>query len=930
MKLISSDVDFRSNAAAAAARVRGSSPLFETTRGKDVSVALYCIGAYDGYATEAELASLEDDKVALPLIAAARTLISVAEELRTSGASHTNSANALLMQAAVAFGMHGNFPSARASVLSTDSTYRMETAARRLAWAVCDPDALEQIINAEVNAETEEIGFYRAWKRALQSGKASSLREAKEILRAFTVSKDVGDTSLLLSAEVAFLQSFRLAVVHLRSHAKELPVEFVDRLIESGRWTLLPPQRKLLVDTKLTGNNKNVLLNLPTSTGKTLIAEACLAAALHAEPGIAVFVAPFVAIGEQVLVALRSHLPTHVNVVPMFGGFRNDYPTTNPEVRQIIVATPERLDGWLRNLDDKSHLRAIVLDEVHTIENGARGARLEGLITRLRLMQANGASFRMISLSAVLPDAAELCRWLKVSEKEFCREGWRPTARRLAICRWDGTLSWRHATDALRPEDAIFGTPIGNPVKVPLPEVVLPFAGRYVPDRQSVAATRNVAAIAQDLSARLHGPGMIVCLRKIDTRRLAAVLSEKTSPNPTSSDELETMALRIEQAHPWLDSLASCVRHGVAYHNSTLPFDVRRWIEQALREGHLRFVAATTTLAEGADLPFRWTLVSHWLRGLYEGALPLNPLTFRNIAGRSGRAGSYTEGDTVIFENLLGPSGPTISSEKGRAQAIQSVLLDSSPLKSVAARLTETIAEEERDEIEAAIASQLLAAIPENPLSDDVVSLLTSASYAACTNSAVPLKAVLTTTLDSMLDPNLPGGPLAIRNSPVVLTEFGKAASRSGFSPGTVRKIVRFISQDGLTWETPQLISAALIALATAPEQRSPYFRKICNSDAHRSFLRKEDLPSAIALWLLGATPRQVFEELPQFKKFRGKAETIEKQFEDFVGLIDSVFRSFAPWTIRGIDSLKNLGTVEAMAFNWRGVAEILEDREVR
>ncbi len=928
MKLIFDDVLFRENSAAAAARARNSVPYIETTKGKDVAVALHCIGAFQDYRTKEQLLSLEDEATAAPLMAAARTLISISDELRGAATLLPDVADELAMHSAVAFAMQGNFPSARAAMHAAEFRYRSGSRARRIAWSVCDPECIEQLILL-ADADSEEVGFLRTFKAGMMTAEERHREKARELLRLSVVSHDVSDTSLLLSTQVALEQAFRLAISNLVSSITELPDQFLLRLIEAGRWTLLPPQRKLIVESGVAGTPGNVLLNLPTSTGKTLIAEACLVAGLASNSGVSFFIAPYVAIGEQVLLALKSHVPEDVEVVAMFGGFKSDYVEVCDSVKQIAVATPERFDGWLRSSPDLSRLITVVFDEVHFIENGSRGARLEGVISRLRLLQAQGLPVRVVSLSAVLPEAGLLRDWLHVPIDSFHRQSWRPTARRLAICRWNGQLSWIHATDALRPASAQFGTPIGNAVSISLPEEVRPFYGEFVPDSHSIASARNVAAIAVDLALRLRGPGLVICSRRVDTRRVASVLANDLQAPPSSMETLTALSDQIVQRYPWLSSLSGYVKQGVAYHNSTLPFDVRRWVEQALRNGHLKFVVATTTLAEGADLPFRWTLVSHFLRGIYKDAPCINPLTFRNIAGRSGRAGSYTEGDTILYENLLGPKGEMISSESGRQDAIRFVLTDNSPLASSLTAL-DGIEDQESLAVEAMFSSQLLAAIPENATSDDIVSLLSLSTYAGTSGKSKEMKNIFQRALESMLDAEAIGGALAVQNSPVSLTELGIAANRSGFSPATVRAIVAFLNEENLPTEPHLIMAVALHRVALSPEQNSAYLRKIFSKERHNSFMKKEDLSSTLLSWVAGMTPRDIFEQLPQFKKSKSAPESVEKQFEDFVGFSDSVLRSFCPWLMRAIDTLKSFGNEQAQRVDWRMLAQALEAREQR
>src|SRR5262249_9177360 len=111
----------------------------------------------------------------------------------------------------------------------------------------------------------------------------------------------------------------------------------------------------------------------------------------------------------------------------------------------------------------------------------------------------------------------------------------------------------------------------------------------------------------------------------------------------------------IAEKHKVLKPLMAMLKKGVAYHNASLPHEVRNRIEEAVRRQELITVTATTTLAEGVDLPFRFTILADWLTwdSTYKQK-PMASLLFRNIAGRCGRAGVMTEGDTIIFDNPVG------------------------------------------------------------------------------------------------------------------------------------------------------------------------------------------------------------------------------------------------------------------------------------
>lgn len=216
---------------------------------------------------------------------------------------------------------------------------------------------------------------------------------------------------------------------------------------------------------------------------------------------------------------------------------------------------------------------------------------------------------------------------------------------------------------------------MSEPIKVRLPGKIKP--ARFANANEKSAAA-NVGAIARDLVIRLGSPGLIVCPRKLDTRLLARELLE--GREEVENDDVLKTAANILDRYPYLNFLAECLRYGVSYHNASLPFDVRRDIEKLTRARALSVVCATTTLAEGADLPFRWTIVAHWLSSMRDDGRVMKSMTFRNIAGRCGRAGAFSEGDTILFENLMGP--PSLKRGQRNKRSLEEVMFASSPLQS--------------------------------------------------------------------------------------------------------------------------------------------------------------------------------------------------------------------------------------------------------
>jgi hypothetical protein len=91
------------------------------------------------------------------------------------------------------------------------------------------------------------------------------------------------------------------------------------------------------------------------------------------------------------------------------------------------------------------------------------------------------------------------------------------------------------------------------------------------------------------------------------------------------------------------------LRKGVAYHHGSLPSEIRGAIEEAVSQGYLKFLVATTTMTEGVNLPVRSVVVAS--QGSYRAEGFEEYITgpkLINAIGRAGRATKETEGVVVL------------------------------------------------------------------------------------------------------------------------------------------------------------------------------------------------------------------------------------------------------------------------------------------
>ena len=379
------------------------------------------------------------------------------------------------------------------------------------------------------------------------------------------------------------------------------------------------------------------------------------------------------------------------------------------------------------------------------------------------------------------------------------------------------------------------------------------------------------------------------------------------------------------------DSTEALLR-GVAYHNSSLPHPVRQGIEQAVEDRVLKVVAATTTLAEGVDLPFRVTILADWLTFDGEQSRPMEALLFKNIAGRCGRAGKVTEGDTVIFDNPIGD--PQLTSPLRRPEMQGRIFFsESSPsLGSALPHVNRRIAV-------SMVGSQLLAAIHENPRLDHLATSFFESSFARWTPDADEGKARIDAAYQDILAPTS-GEPLAVAASPARLTEFGQAANSAGLSPQTARTLRSVLRElANVENSVPGLVRVCvtlLSSLADVPEQTNSDLRKAVANPKSRVTVKQPDLALVLRQWLDGTPIESIFGEIPAVQRSRRQpslqtwlagvsAETTwNDSFTRFHDFLRDCMEFFLPWILRAVRPIAALdGHPERPWGDWARFVEL-------
>jgi helicase len=255
----------------------------------------------------------------------------------------------------------------------------------------------------------------------------------------------------------------------------------------------------------------------------------------------------------------------------------------------------------------------IVADEVHLLNEAERGPTLEVVLARL--MQIN-PDIQILALSATINNVEEIAEWLKA---DYVTTEWRPILLKEGVLLHD-EIQFRDG-DARKIEKKTKNTAINLALNT------IKFGGQAL----IFASTRKNAVT---LANRVAG-------------EIEEVLSK--SAKRALENEAERILASGERTRI-SESLAELVKRGTAFHHAGLGGGHRKLIEDSFRQGKIKVLTATPTLAFGVNLPARTVIIQDYRR--YEpgyGYYPISVLEYKQMAGRAGRPKYDKVGEAVLI-----------------------------------------------------------------------------------------------------------------------------------------------------------------------------------------------------------------------------------------------------------------------------------------
>jgi replicative superfamily II helicase len=429
--------------------------------------------------------------------------------------------------------------------------------------------------------------------------------------------------------------------------------QFVKTLVDRGRgdkalFDVLPPQRIALAEKGLLGSSRrSVVVSLPTSSGKTMIAQFRILQAINQfeqEQGWIAYLAPTRALVNQVSRDLRRDFESLSVIVEKVSPILDiDVAETNlleesEELSKfrVLVTTPEKLDlmlrqGWEEKIGRP--LTLVVVDEAHNIQDYNRGLKLELLLATIN-KECKNAQFLL--LTPFIENAYEVAKWLgeESSTDISLSVDWQPNDRVIGtVTKVKGKALNKRSFDY----ELNFRTLHTNKNTLNIDELlIIPKVKEIASTFSKVDSKSSIGSIAaQYLQNR--GP-VIIIHNKIDwvwstAQRLKIEENRMKVIDPEIRLLQDYLRLELGESFPLIELL----EFGIGVHHSGLPEEVRVLVEYLFEKEKLKFIVATTSIAQGVNFPASGVVMITNKYFTPSGAFEMPTEDFWNIAGRTGR-----------------------------------------------------------------------------------------------------------------------------------------------------------------------------------------------------------------------------------------------------------------------------------------------------
>ncbi|XP_062431099.1 helicase POLQ-like isoform X2 [Rhea pennata] len=367
---------------------------------------------------------------------------------------------------------------------------------------------------------------------------------------------------------------------------------------------------------------KNLIYSLPTSGGKTLVAEILILQELLCRQKDVLMILPYVAIVQEKVWGLSSFGVELGFLVEEYAGSKGRFPPIKRRIKNsLYIATIEKGHALVNSLIETEridHLGLVVVDELHMLGEGSRGATLEMTLAKILYTTKNT---QIIGMSATLNNVGDLQKFLQA---DYYTNNFRPVELKEYIKIRD-TI---YEVDSKAENGFTFSR-------------LLSF--KYSSNLEK-ADPDHIIALVTEIIPKYSC--LIFCPTKKNCENVVSMVCKYLNKAHREKEKQDLIKnLKTIGNGSICPVLKHTIPFGIAYHHSGLTNDERKSIEEAYSAGVLCLLACTATLAAGVNLPARRVI----LRAPYVAREFLKKNQYKQMIGRAGRAGIDTTGESILI-----------------------------------------------------------------------------------------------------------------------------------------------------------------------------------------------------------------------------------------------------------------------------------------
>lgn len=394
-------------------------------------------------------------------------------------------------------------------------------------------------------------------------------------------------------------------VKQMRTEELDLPQEAIRALTEQGFIELHPPQAEAIPKVL---EGKNLVASIPTASGKSLIGYCAALKKILVERARVLYIVPLKALAAEKRDDFDRFSELGISVGISIGDLDSD--DRKLADADVIVATSEKADSLMRHGSKWiQSVGLVIADEIHMLHDPGRGPTLEVSLTKMR---RRNPDLQVIALSATISNAMDLALWL---DAELVKSDWRPIKLKEGI----------HLNHEVRFTD-------GGVLEL-----------EYMKE--------EVLALIIDM-LKIGGQ----CIVFVNSRRSTEALATRYCKDIASlgafnlTDEDKSILEGDAESTAVGRKLASCVKYGIAFHHAGLTSEQRHFVETNFRNGRIKVIVATPTLAAGINLPARRVIIRDTTRfEAASGNSPIPVMEIKQMCGRAGRPGYDPYGEAILM-----------------------------------------------------------------------------------------------------------------------------------------------------------------------------------------------------------------------------------------------------------------------------------------